>query len=80
MALKVDWFRVFVDLKRGGLSFAAVEHRLSIPDSTLKRYANNLNEPRHTEGEQIISLWIEVTHRQRDDLPKQVRTISAAKS
>lgn len=71
-AFRIDWFRVFDDLKRNGLSMYAVETRLSIPKSTMNGWKAGA-EPKYSEGERLLWLWGEITGKHRDEAPKVSR-------
>lgn len=66
--VRIDWFRVFDDLKREGLSMYAVEMRLSVPKSTMHGWKAGA-EPKFSEGERLLWLWGEVTGKAREEAP-----------
>lgn len=69
---RINWFRVFSDLKVGGWSLYRIEDELDIPKSTMLGWKDGA-EPKHYDGETIISLWIVVTGRARGELPTERR-------
>lgn len=65
---RVNWFRLFADLKQVGFSMYAVQDRLGVPKSTLTGWKLGA-EPKHSDGERMIWLWCEATLRGREELP-----------
>ena len=62
---RVDWFRVFDDLKRVGISIYDMERDLQIPKTTLLSYKTDA-EPKHCKGELIIEYWARITKNSRE--------------
>lgn len=77
--LTVDWFMVLADLKAVGLSTYAVADLINVPKGTLLGWKNTGAEPKHSDGEKLISLWCSSQKRPRAELPKEVAPISSAK-
>jgi len=76
----VDWFHVIEDLRvRGGLGFRAIERCTGIPASSLRIYAVDTSPP-HERGETLIGLWIQVTHNDRQQLPRIAKPLSCAQA
>lgn len=63
----VDWFMIIVDLKSFGISLYDIEDKTKIPKSTLYGYKDG-SEPRHDDGELLISLWCEITENSRESV------------
>ena len=76
--IRVDWFRVLVDLKRRGYHPAAVSSAISVARSTILGWSNNNAEPGHMDGERLIALWMQVTCDERDALPLNVEDLLSA--
>lgn len=74
---RVDWFRLLDDLKRAGKSLYDIEAGVSIPKSTLVGYKNG-SEPKHCDGEKLITFWCKSTSRHRTEIPLVRITLSAA--
>ena len=70
-APRIDWFRVFVDLDRRGYTLGIVGATLAIPYGKL-HYWRAGSEPRHQEGEAIVSLWARVMQRPECDAPRRL--------
>lgn len=68
---RTDWFRVLADLARAGAGNRAVARRLHVARSTVLGWKSG-SEPRHSDGELLLDLWVEATGRPRDEAP-QVR-------
>lgn len=54
---RVDWFRVLTDLKAQGYTLYQVADRTGIPRTTLIGYKDGGVEPKHSDGEQLLSFW-----------------------
>ena len=66
---RIDWFRLMVELKRGGWSLRAMSAATRISKPVLVGLRNSGTEPRHVAGEALIALWCRVTGLGRDHLP-----------
>lgn len=67
-APRTDWFRVLADLAHAGISTRAVSRRLEVAKSTVLGWKQG-NEPRHSDGEQLLELWATETGKPRADVP-----------
>jgi len=56
-ATRVNWWQVIVDLGKANLSLADIAAATGIPKSTLDQYKNRNSEPKHADGERLLSLW-----------------------
>lgn len=65
----IDWFRVFADLNRVGVSTRHAAHLIGVSKATVTAYAANLTQPRWREGEAIVLLWCERTGKLREEVP-----------
>jgi len=54
---RVDWWRVITDLSCKGMTMEAISSSASVPLSTLAGYKNLNVEPKHADGERLLSLW-----------------------
>lgn len=79
--VRVDWFRVLIDLEQRGFHPQVVSDAINVARSTILGWRNSHAEPGHTDGERIIDLWCRVTGRARINLPLNLsEIISAAKA
>lgn len=69
---RVDWFRLFAELKASGWSLYRIGGHLVVAKSTLVSWKMGV-EPSHASGERLINLWQEVTGKQRHELPTERR-------
>lgn len=69
---RISWFRIFNDLKAGGWSLYRIEAEMGVAKTTLLGWKSGA-EPRHADGEMLISLWQTVTSKQRENLPIEKR-------
>ncbi|ANA34460.1 hypothetical protein LMG18090_04037 [Ralstonia mannitolilytica] len=67
--LRIDWFRVFVQLKDEGYSLNDVSHFTDIPKSTLIGWKNGA-EPKHSQGVCLLTFWAQATGHGSDEAPK----------
>jgi predicted transcriptional regulator len=67
--LRVDWFRIFADLKRQGLSMRMVSKRIGVPLSSLQKLKGG-TDPAHSTGEVIIEFWCACADKAREAVPK----------
>ena len=68
MEIRIDWFAVFCDLNRRGISVQGVAEEIGVPKSTLLGWKQGA-EPKHGDGERLIGFWCRVMERQREALP-----------
>lgn len=66
--LRVDWFRVIVDLSRAGYSHAAIGAAIDCPKSTVQGWKQGAT-PKYDDGELLITLWAAVMELPREQLP-----------
>ena len=76
---KVDWFSIFSDIKRHGISFAMLENHVNIPRASLHFYKSG-GEPKHKDGEKLIDFWCRLLAKERNQLPREKIIFSAAKA
>lgn len=67
---RIDWFRVLDDLRRHGLPNAQVAKRIGVPTTTLLGWKQGA-EPKHTDGELLLDLWVGITGSNRHQAPRQ---------
>lgn len=62
MTARIDWFRVLVDLSENGWSKTRVAAHLGRSDGWVMHLKNSPDaDPRHRDGEELLSLWADVT-------------------
>jgi hypothetical protein len=77
----VDWFRVIVDLERHGYTHRTLSLATGNSRTAIGGWRCNIHQPSHPSGEALVQLWIEVTEKDRDRLPRRtVSVLSAARS
>lgn len=75
--LRIDWFRVLVQIQRadGGLRTVATVTGISEPQ--LRNYMSWDHEPAYWRGEAILRHWSSVTGKPQDSAPRQRRPFAA---
>lgn len=68
---KTDWFKVLCDISRAGFSLQTIAYELDVATSTLIGWKQGAS-PRHHTGEALIDIWMNVTGRDRKELPRVV--------
>ena len=68
---KVDWFKLLCDLKRSHIALCQIEKDTHIPKSTLLGFKEG-RQPRHDDGEILITYWQQKTKNSRDIVPRLV--------
>lgn len=66
--LRVDWFRLIVDLNRAGHSTRRFADILGIPRTTIEGWKAGA-EPKHADGERLIALWCKELAKTRSEVP-----------
>jgi hypothetical protein len=66
---RIDWWMILDQLTKAGHPPKKVCFILELAPSTLSGWKNEAKEPRHYDGERLITLWIDVTGKGRDQLP-----------
>lgn len=69
---RIDWFRVMADLNRAGYSTRAFADSLGIARTTIQGWKSGA-EPKHADGERLLSWWSHVTGRPVDAAPREPR-------
>lgn len=72
------WWRAIVDLEQRGYSHAAIGAAIDVGRATVERWKNGFVEPRHEDGERLISLWCAVMAVTRDHLPRKTEQVLSA--
>lgn len=72
LRVRVDWFRVIVDLERNGYRHVDMAAAVGAGKSTLVGWKAG-SRPAYDEGERLVMLWCMVTKKGRDSVPKVER-------
>lgn len=67
--IRVDWFRVIVQLEAAGYRPNAIGAAIGSPRATIVGWRNYGYEPAHAEGERLVQLWCQVMQLDRDEMP-----------
>lgn len=70
--LRVDWFRIIVDLERAGYSHAAIGSAIDCPKSTVQGWKQGAT-PKFDDGDLLIVLWCAVTKNGRESVHRVPR-------
>jgi hypothetical protein len=76
--VRVDWFRVLVELEGKGYRLNQIAAATDVPRRTLLDWRNMGTEPSHAGGERLIDLWSQVMGEPRDALPLNVHDLLSA--
>jgi hypothetical protein len=76
--LVVDWVTLLDQLRQSGARTTQISQMSGIPRTTLFSYRDGTSSPSHAKGEVLISLWIGITRRPREQLPMTNPAASAA--
>jgi hypothetical protein len=76
--MRIDWFRVFADLRKHGWTVPNIAEQIAIPRTTMRDWCNSGAEPRHCDGEMLIEFYCWALGRTRAELPMQGRNVSVA--
>lgn len=66
---RVDWFQVLTDLGRKGVPVLAVSSAIAVPQSTILGWKQGA-EPKFADGEKLVALWLGLTERPIEQLPR----------
>jgi hypothetical protein len=66
--IRVNWFRVIIDISVNGYTAAKIGTATGMSKATVLNWKQGA-EPKHCDGERIIGLWCEVTGLRRENLP-----------
>lgn len=64
----VDWFKVIVEISRAGFSMQAIAQSIGVARTTLLGWKQGA-EPRHSEGDRLLTFWTNVTGHHRSEAP-----------
>jgi hypothetical protein len=68
-ATTTDWFAVITEITRHGISVSAISAEIQVPRTTILGWKQG-TEPKHADGEELVTLWQRITTKSRDQLPK----------
>lgn len=67
--VKIDWFRLIVDLDYHGYGPTTVSLSIDVAKTTLLGWKQG-SRPRYEEGDRLIDLWVRVTGNGRETVPR----------
>ena len=67
---RVNWTIVLMDIYRKHRSWFAISKMVDCSHGSLYGWRDKANEPRHSTGERVISLWSEVTGKPETEVPR----------
>lgn len=73
----VNWEAVIDDLRRQGLTMHKIAQECEIDRTSLYFYRDG-GQPKHPDGEKLITLWMGMTNHTRNQVPMIVPPLSAA--
>lgn len=76
----VDWWQVVTDMERRGYSHFAIGAAIGCARTTVEGWKNRAAEPRHEDGERLLSLWCAVMPSKREDVPRRMDAALSAAS
>jgi len=68
----IDWYRVVVDLHQVGYTAKVIAQRIGTTEARVRGWRQYGHEPRHHDGEALLSLWCAVTANMRESAPRCV--------
>lgn len=66
----IDWFRVFIDLKKSGYSLNRVSREIGIAPGTIKGWKSG-SRPKFEDALLLIALWVSATEKNTEQLPRK---------
>ena len=66
--VRIDWFRILVELKSEGYSLYSVAHFTEIPKTSLIGYKNG-SQPSYQNGVKLLRFWSQATGKREDWAP-----------
>ena len=67
-ARSIDWFQVITEISRAGHPMQTIAQSIGVARTTLLGWKQGA-EPRHSEGDRLLTLWTSVTGRDRAAAP-----------
>jgi len=64
----IDWFQVIMEISRYGLSMQVIAQTIGVARTTLLGWKQGA-EPRHSEGDRLLTFWTSVTGHDRSEAP-----------
>ena len=81
MKIQVDWWRVITELLEQGHTTRGIAQTLNKPRSGVSMLRNGfVGQPKHSDGENLIDLWMKATGKSRDDLPRRTHELSVSQA
>ncbi len=66
----IDWPEVIDELRRGGLTSAAIAEQCGISATTIKEWRQGIKSPLYSTGEALVAFWCQFTGRPPEQLPR----------
>ncbi|MDQ0068290.1 hypothetical protein J2W34_000064 [Variovorax boronicumulans] len=76
----VSWWHVIVQLERQQYTHGQIAASIGSTRGTVEGWKNKNAEPAHEDGERLVLLWLAVTGKSRDELPRRTSNILSAAS
>jgi hypothetical protein len=67
----IDWSAVLFDIYRRHRSWFEISELVGCSHGSLYGWRDKAHEPRHSTGERIIALWVEVTGKPEAEAPRK---------
>lgn len=67
-ARSIDWFQVINEISRAGLPMQSIAESIGVARTTLIGWKQGA-EPRHSEGDRLLTFWTKVTGHDRATVP-----------
>jgi hypothetical protein len=67
--MRIDWFRIIVDLERARWSHERVAVECMRSKGWVAALKDGASQPRHDDGEHLVSLWMRATGNPRAAAP-----------
>ena len=64
----IDWFQVIMEISRYGFSMQVIAQSIGVARTTLLGWKQGA-EPRHSEGDRLLTFWTNVTGHDRSEAP-----------
>lgn len=75
----IDWSNLLHELRFAhAMTMLDIAMQAGVSRESIRTYYASIARPKHREGELLVELWISVTHKPREQLPKMPVVLSAA--
>lgn len=66
----IDWPEVIDELRRAGLTSAAIAEQCGISATTIKEWRQGIKSPLYATGEALVAFWCQYTGKAPEMLPR----------